>query len=259
MSHISDQKKHNAYKSISQVAQILVCLSEDKNTVSDVAKYCGLSKPTASRLLKALEKSNITIRDGTHPKYYLGPLLSQIVANPIIAHLNLITSSIGEMNRLSEKFGETIALGILIGIQHIKLHTIQSTHKIRVHEDDTISSIIPQLQGAATKVVLSELNQKELASIMNNIKLEKITENSITDLGEFRKQINQAKRQGYAISHGEKITGALAISVPVKGYQFPAVLSILGVESRLEPKLPEVLTEILASAKIISSNISEQH
>ena len=253
----TEQNFQNSYKSISRVAKILISLSEGKNTVSEVAKYCEISKPTASRLLRALEKSNLAVRDNIHPKYYLGPLLSQIVANPLIAHLNLIASSIGEMNRLSKMYGETVALGILVGIQHMRLHTIPGRHEIRVYEDENLYSIIPQLQGAATKAVLSELSKKELSLMLRNIKLEKLTDNSITDVEEFIEQINQAKKQGYAISHGEKLVGALAISVPIKGYQFPAVLSILGFEPRLAPKVDEALSEMIASAKRISSNISK--
>ena len=52
-----------SYKTVSNVAKILICLSEAKNSVTEIALQVGFSKPTASRLLKALEKSNITIYD----------------------------------------------------------------------------------------------------------------------------------------------------------------------------------------------------
>jgi DNA-binding IclR family transcriptional regulator len=102
---------------MSRAARILSCLSDGKNSVTEIAQHCELSKPAVSRLLQALEKSNLTIRAPIHRKYFLGSLLNRLVASPKTTHLNLITLSLGEMDRLSRLCGETVVLGILVGIQ----------------------------------------------------------------------------------------------------------------------------------------------
>ena len=257
MKNIIEQEKQSAYKSISRAAQILYCLSDGRNTVTEIARYCELSKPTVSRLLKALERSNLAIRDPIHRNYFLGSLLNRLVANPKTTHLNLITLSMGEMDRLSKICGETVVLGILVGLQNIRLHMIPSIHNVRVYEDSDDDLIQLKLQGAATKALLSQLDRRELALVMHNIKLEILTKNSLVNEREYMLELNRIKTQGHAISHGEKIAGALAISIPIKGYHFPAVLSIVGIESRFKPLLPELIPEVTASANRISSNLAK--
>jgi DNA-binding IclR family transcriptional regulator len=104
MKNNANNGTQGTYKSISRAVKILSCLSDGMNTVTEIAQHCELSKPTVSRLLKAIEKSNLVIRDPVHRKYYLGPLLHHLVANPKTTHLNLITLSTGEMNRLSKNY-----------------------------------------------------------------------------------------------------------------------------------------------------------
>jgi IclR family KDG regulon transcriptional repressor len=243
-----NQENQNAYKSISHAAKILSCLSDGKNSVTEIAQYCELSKPTVSRLLQALEKSNLAIRDPVHRKYFLGSLLNRLVANPKTTHLNLITLSIEEMNHLSKMCGETVVLGILVGVQNIRLHLIPSIHNIRVYDDDNYDLTSQNLQGAAIKASLSQLERSELALVIT-------TKDPNFDKRQFLSQLDQIREQGYAISRGEKISGALAISVPIKSYHFPAALSVVGIESRFEPKVPTLLPEIMASANRIAKNL----
>jgi IclR family transcriptional regulator, KDG regulon repressor len=250
---------HSAYKSISRAVNILSCLSNGMSTVTEIAQSCGLSKPTVSRLLKAIEKSNLAVRDPVHRKFYLGPLLNHLVANPRTTHLNLITLSSGEMDRLSKICGETIVLGILIGNRNIRLHTIPSIHNVRVYGETDDEPDGLKFQGAATKALLSQLNARELTRLVRNIKSNGGNNNSEFNGKEFNQQLKEIKNQGYAISRAEKVAGALAISVPIKGYQFPAVLSIVGIESRFKPLVSALIPEIVSSANRISSNLPEPY
>jgi IclR family transcriptional regulator, KDG regulon repressor len=242
------------YKSISRAAKILSCLSEGKNSVTDIAQYCELSKSTVSRLLAALEKSNLAVRDPVHRKYFLGYLLNRLVANPKTTHLNLITLSAREMNNLSKICGETVVLDILVGIRNIRLHMIPSIYNIRVY-DDNFDLDSANLQGAAIKALFSQLDRGELTLVMNSLKSVTSDEEFYVRKREFLSQLNQIRKQGYAISRGEIIAGALAISAPIRGYHMPAALTVLGVESRFEPRIVELLPEIVASANRISGDL----
>lgn len=246
---------HTTYKSISRAANILTCLSDGKNSVTEIAQQCELSKPTVSRLLQALEKSNLAIRNPIHRKYFLGSLLNRLVANPKTTHLNLITLSIEEMNQLSKMCGETVILGIFVGIQNIRLHIIPSIHNIRVYDDDNFDLASQNLEGAAIKVSLSQLKPGELASVMDYIQSFSMIRNSDFDKKQFYLQLNQIREQGYATSRGEKLAGALAISVPIKGYHYPAALSVVGIESRFQARMTELVPEIIASSNRISKKL----
>jgi IclR family KDG regulon transcriptional repressor len=250
------EEPQTAYKSIARAAKILSCLSDGKNSVTEIAQHCELSKSTVSRLLAALEKSNLAIRDPVHRKYFLGYLLNLLVANPKTTHLNLITLSIGEMDNLSKICGETVALDVLVGIRNIRLHMIPSIYNIRVYDDNSDLTGL-NIQGAAIKALFSQLDRRELALVMNYIKLEDTTNNSSFEKKKILSQLDQIREQGYAVSRGERIAGAIAITVPIRGYHLPAALTVLGVESRFEPKIAELLPEIIASANRISINLQK--
>ena len=75
----------------------------------------------------------------------------------------------------------------------------------------------------------------------------------VTDKKILMKELKKVREQGYAISYGERIIGALGIAVPIRGYLFPVALSILGPEQRLKPKVKELLKEARESARRISA------
>ncbi|BDZ68956.1 helix-turn-helix transcriptional regulator [Methanobacterium ferruginis] len=70
------------YTSNSSVrVQILICLNEGIQTMSELKKYTGISSSTISNNLSNLEKRNITIKDGE--KYALSPLGDILTLNLI--------------------------------------------------------------------------------------------------------------------------------------------------------------------------------
>ena len=83
----NSKQKTAVYKSISHIADILQCIMNDVNTVTEVANYCHLSKSTVSRLLRTLKESKIVVQDPSSRRFYLGGLISVLkksVYNPQI-------------------------------------------------------------------------------------------------------------------------------------------------------------------------------
>ena len=240
--------------SISRSACILVCLSTGKNSITEIANHCGFSKPTVHRLLKAMEVPGMVRRDPVTRQYYLGHLIERIHSYPEVVHERLITCALDEMKRLSNISEETVALGLRFGISYLHLYEIPSKHDLRITES---GRPMPAFIGPAARVLLSQSSDKELEKIMKVIKLEKITENTITDKGVFLEQVKDARRQGYALSYGERIPGALGISAPILNYHLPAAMTILAFEYRIKSRVKELTTELIRSTSQISNNLAE--
>ena len=100
-------KQKFTVNSIHRAASILDCLINNKNTVTDIANYCKLSKSTVHRLLKALEESDFVLQDPVKRRYYLGYLFTRLASNLQITHDRLITCAIEEMKYLSDIAEET--------------------------------------------------------------------------------------------------------------------------------------------------------
>ena len=244
-----------AVKSISRAARILLCLDKGFSTVTDIASCCKLSKSTAHRLLRALEETHIVSQDPLKHRYYLGPVITRLSTEQQNTHEYLILHSVEEMKRLADIAEETVTLAVMSGIQYVHLYEILSKHDLRVIEEGKRVRVL--FAGATTKVLLSQLNDEELVIAVKNIRITPVTGNTITDKDLLMTQVKKIRRQGYAISKGEAIEGALCISAPIRDYIIPAALSIVGPEDRLQPGVARLTEELQASASRISNTMAE--
>jgi DNA-binding IclR family transcriptional regulator len=242
-------------QSISRAADILECLSNGINSVTDIANHCGCSKSTAHRLLQTLTKKSLAAQDPFSRKYYLGYLITRLIWKPEIAHQYLTICAEEEVNQLADLTGETITLGLLVGLRYVNLYSVPSKYDLRVVE-------APQKPGhmhagAPRKMLLAQLNNKELKLAMNYLKLQPATGQASVDKEELTAQIKKIRQQGYAISSNELTIGAMSIAAPIKKYVCPAALSILGPESRIQPRIAEFLNYLISSTTRISNNIED--
>jgi len=194
-------------------------------------------------------------QDTINHRYYLGPLINRIASNPEANHHYLINCALEELTHLWDFSGETVELNIMVGLQYIRLYEIQSKYELKVVAGP--DPVGPVYVGAAAKVLLSQLDDNELQTVLNNIKISRVTEHSVIDKKELMAQAKEIRRQGYAVSYGERIAEALCVSAPIKNYFWPVALSLVGPVSRLEPRVDETLEEVMAGASHITDNIAE--
>ena len=251
-------KKPSAVKSIYRAASILTCVSNGFNSITDIAEYCGLSKSTVHRLLKALGESNLIVQDPVTHEYYLGQLITRLVSKPQITHEHLITCANKEMNHLSDITGETICLGTIRGLQYVALYEIPSRYQLRVVEADP-KILSPIFAGAGGKTLLSLLGSKELKAALKNIQTECLTGSTAIDIESLREQVKTIQHQGYCITTDEMVVGAMCISAPIHNYVLPVSLSIIGPTGRLGPKTEDYLEILLSATSRISKKLAESY
>jgi IclR family KDG regulon transcriptional repressor len=248
-------RKPTAIRSVYRAVNILICLANDINTITDIARTCQLTKPTVYRLLKTLEEMTLVTQDHATRRYYMGPLINHIAANPYANHHYLISCAMEELRHLWNYSGETVELNIMIGLQYIRIYEIQSKYDLKVVQGP--DPVGPVYVGATAKVLLSQLTDADLEMAIKNIVISRVTEHSVTDTNQLKEHIAQIRKQGYGISYSERITGALCISAPVNNYFWPVALSLVGPEGRLQSREKETLNEVINSAKRISQSTKE--
>ena len=239
--------------SIVRAADILEGLSEGINRTTDIADRLKISNSTAHRLLRALERSRFVMRDPASRRYYLGYLINKLASDSTIAHQNLIVCASDDMKSLWQMSGETVLLHLRIGAQRICLEELQSQHSIKYIAGRGI--IVPIYVGSAGKVLLSELDEEELKIILETVTLEPVSTGTITDKEVLVKELEKARKEGYAVSFGERVLGSASISVPIRNYVCPIALSIIGPDYRLSPRIPDLLEEMKRSAARISKKL----
>lgn len=240
--------------SLRRASNILNCLSNDVNTVTDVAAYLDYSTSTVHRLLHNLNTIGWVTQDRNTHKYYLGPMITQLSSNNIAAHKYLIMHAIREMAHLSEITGETISLAVMVQLRHMLLHEISSTYGLKITEEN--KTVSPMYVGATGKTLLAQLGDKELRVTLKHLKYDLPADKPEVDQEDLISQLKEIRRNGYCITCGERIQGALCISAPINHYTCPATLNILGLESRLKPNVNRYIKELQASTSQISENIA---
>jgi DNA-binding IclR family transcriptional regulator len=240
--------------SVYRAAEILNMLSVGKNRITDISKELSLSKSTTHRLLKTLEKCGFVVQDPSSHQYFLGHLIIKLSSNPLDTHQHLIVCAYEEMKKLKEISEETVALHIRVGTQRICLEEMQANQNIRYVIGK--GSVSPIYAGSAGKILLSELTDHELNNLLKNIKLNRVGPHTITDRNSLFQELEKIKKQGYAISSGETLEGAISISVPIRGYFCPVALSIFGAKFRLGPRIMDIKERMEMSAKRILNRIA---
>lgn len=240
--------------SLNRATVILSCLSNDINTVTDIASYCQFSTSTVHRLLQSLKELNWAIQDENNHRYYLGPMVTQLSSNQMAAHRFLVMQALREMIRMSDITEETVNLGIMLRLHYAILHEIPSKHDLRINTESKMLG--PLYIGATAKVLLSQLDDEELKTTFKHLEFTHVTENTVTDKELLMEQLLAIRRQGHCVTYGERIPGAVCISAPIRHYLCPASISIVGLEDRLQPRVDEVIEELKASAGRVSCGIA---
>ncbi len=250
-------KKENAVQSVRRAAEILDCISEGISSVTDIAEKCGLSKSTVHRLLKALGESELVMQDPVNHQYFLGYSIIKLISTPLATQEYLTSCASEEMTRLSETSGETVSLGIKMGMKSVNIHVVTSKSDLKV--DGANLRIRPIHLGVDGTMLLSQLDDYQVSNILSNIRTETKNRASKFDTGELMSMIQSARRQGYAIGDSEVTLGVTCISAPVKNYALPAVLSLVGPEVRMKPITMELIQQVVNCAARISDKLKERN
>ena len=250
-----NEKKIN---SIVRAVNILRVISEGSNHLSEISKKVQLSKATVHRILKTLEETDLVKQDPLNRHYFLGPLIIGLASSTEVAHNFLVYCSDQELLRLRDFSHETVNLQIRTGLQRICIKEIESLESIKYISG--MGSVHPLYLGSAGKILLSEMTDQEMQSLLEHIDLLPVCVNTITDRDTLTGEIEKIRSQGYAESFSERIRGSASISVPIRNYSCPVALSVLGPVNRFDSgSMKKCLTEMLRSAETISSLLTRNH
>ncbi|MDM8555715.1 IclR family transcriptional regulator [Desulfococcaceae bacterium HSG7] len=241
--------------SITRTATILKLLAEHPRRFTDIVKDIQLTKSTVHRLLVALDQAELIKKNPLSGCYHIGPLISQLAANPINEHQFLIVCSIEEMRKLRDLSRETVTLQISMGTERICLEEIQSMESIKYVSGK--GSIYPIFVGSAGKMLLSMFGDDQIDILMRKFNFDPSAPNPIKTSEELWKEIELARNLGHSTSFGERVAGSASVAVPITDYICPAILNVLGPIDRFtKDSISGIIEEMKDSAARISRELS---
>lgn len=219
--------------------------------VSELSKRLKIGKSTVHGITSALEELGVLIRNPIDKKYSLGYRLIEL-GRKAYGRIELREIARASMERLVEKVGETVFLGIMNGDHVLILDVVESSNEMKITSPP--GTRLPILAGATGKVFLSLLEEGRAREMVEKIGLKKYTSKSITDPERFLREVEEVKKKGYAIDDEEYLIGVRAIASPLSLYSFPpSAIWIVGFSTRLTgQKMEKAIREIQKTAQEIS-------
>jgi IclR family transcriptional regulator, acetate operon repressor len=215
-------------------------------TFSELAAATGLAKSTTSRLLFALERHGLVRREANNG-YRPGPLFVRY-AWRAGREADLVEIAKPYLNRLGERTGETINLGVTS--RGLVEQIAQVDSRFVLGGSNWVGRAVPLHCTAQGKVLLAH-GAAELPAG----RLLRLTEHTITNRAALLAQLDEVRGRSFAVTAEELEPGLVAVASPVyrEGGVVVAALSVSGPVNRLiSARLGEAAAACVAEGTALS-------
>lgn len=239
-------------QSIDKALDLIELLAEhDSLSLIELTELLNQPKSSTYRIILTLENRGFISRSDEDGKYCLGYKQLFITRN-LLERNNLRKAAIQEMRRLSEIFGDTVNLGVLVDHQIMYVEIIESTHALRM--TDVVGSKSPFHATAMGKAITAHMTAKHVNGLLD-AGMERYTEHTIVTRERFFQELDKVRSIGYAIDDQEIVEGARCVAAPVFGMfgNVRGAISVSGPMHRYtEEAIPQIAREIVSAANAIS-------
>ena len=231
--------REGAVQSVERALDILefVSRSEGELRISEIGNATGLSAGTVHRLLATLGSRGYVYRNKETRRYALG-LKSLMMAT--VTRERVGATSRPFLEELAQVSQETANLAILESNSAAYIEQVAPPNRMLRTFTEPGNRV--SLHACGSGKVLLAYQQPRLAELLiERLDMVKHTASTITDLGQLRSELQQVRRQGYAVDYGEQEDGVRCLAAPVFGTDGDifAAMSLSGPSSRLESKRAE--------------------
>lgn len=226
---------------------IIDAVSAGARTFSAIVEATGLSRPTAHRMIGALEAHGFLLKVGGYG-FALGPRLLAL-ATTAMRELPLRRLARPGLERLARFTGEGAQLFVRDGDMRVCVDSVQSRQELRTIVQ--VGASLPLDKGSAGKVLLAFGPAGSATRIVA----------ASDDPDRLDRDLTVARRRGWAYSNGEREVGVASISAPVRGPggDMLAAVSASGPTTRILPlRAKDFAPAVLEAAREIEQALGYQ-
>ncbi|MBS4021367.1 MAG: IclR family transcriptional regulator [Dethiobacter sp.] len=222
--------------------------------LSEFVRLSGIPKANVLRHLCALEEKGFIKQDSKTKKYQLGFKALEL-AYLINKQFRIRDMVLPYMEKLRDETNETVTLQIEDRGRGICIE--------RLDPNNALVYLTPMGSreylhtGASRKVLLAYLPDDRIDLIIAE-GLPRVTNKSVTDAEQLRREIALIRENGYSITEGEHVEGAFAVSAPIRVRDGSAIasLSVVGPQFRInKDKRKRYINLLLEMVKEISAEL----
>jgi IclR family pca regulon transcriptional regulator len=213
--------------------RVLETFNQDRKalTLSDVARLVDLPRASVRRTLNTLVHLGYAETDDR--LFRLTPRVLKLAGAYLSS--NAVTDILQPaLDRLSEAVNESCSAAVLDG-EHIMMIAHASPRRI-IQVSAQIGFRLPAAATSLGRVLLAALDDRRLDEFLSRLRPKRLTEFTVLDKNELRKEILKVRVNGYALADQEAEIGFRSIAVPLKKRDGRTVASLnVGVHSETMP------------------------
>lgn len=202
---------------IEKALLILLAFRDDQPTwgVRELSAHLGFSPATVLRILRILKTYAFITQDVQSKKYHLGNIYFSFFH--ALQQTNPITQAmLPFLERLRERTQETVHFNVIQGNERVCVNSLESRRQLK--GSMPVGERSPLYAGASSKCLLAFSSSGTANEYLNGIEIIPVTENTILNKTQLRKELEVIKARGYASSLGERSAGLGSLSAPVMNY-----------------------------------------
>lgn len=247
---INKATSKDTHQSVNRVLKILLAFSPSNKPMGtkQLSELFGLHMSTTSRLLKVLLENDFLQFDVKTKEYSLGRsilLLGKAMTHSLKSQVIVVSKPY--VDNLSEQIGETFSLEVMAGNTTTLSYSVNGWQPIQISFG--VGDRLPIHVAAGAKAILA-FSEPEVVDSLLAHKLEKFTENTITDVDALKKQLKEIRKAGIAFDRGERDKDIHAIGAPIFDFAGKpiAALVMAALSTRMEEYLKRKnLAELIKS------------
>jgi DNA-binding IclR family transcriptional regulator len=224
----------------------LVVRADEPLTYTEITDAAGLARSTASRLLAALERTELLQRDASGA-YVAGSLFALHAARHDPWQE---TARVAQpfLERLRDDTGETAHLGVPQGAAVVHVAQVDSAYLLATRDWTQLQ--VPEHCSSLGKVLYAYGRLP-----LPDEPLDRPTEHSVAGVAELERDLAEVRRRGYAATVDELEVGLTAVASPVRGRdgEVVAALGVSGPTARIADRVDQVGRLLIAQSDALSA------
>ncbi len=223
-------------------------------SVSEVAAALGLPRPSAHILLRTLTDAGY-LRQARRRGRYRPDLRVLQVARDVLARLAVRERAAPLLHELAQTTGLSVYLAVLARGEAMTVDRVVPKPRPAARADVGVTN--PAYASAMGKALLAHLPPAELDDYLGAVRLEPVTERTITSVPALRQELARVLAQGYAVSEGEHRAGVRSVAAPVFTHTGEAVAALCArhYTPAGEPPPEALIRSVVESAERVSHTL----
>lgn len=244
-------------KSARRTLDILELLTavESTLTFAEIGRALDLPVSSLSGLLHTLVSAGWLEFDPASRAYGLG-LRALEAGNAYARSRTLIDRATPIMTQIRDETDETVQMAVLDGRHVVYIAKVGGRQALTLASE--VGRRLPAHATGLGKVLLAGMPPSALATLFHGVELERLTDQTITDVGALVKTLTDVRRKGWGSDDGEYTVGVRCVAAPIFDQRGATVaaLSITAPQVRFTPKKRKQALSLLidGASRVSASN-----